>query len=143
METYKSKIRQLLKEPQREHTFDKQSEDVILRTEKQLQVTFPKSFRWFLKTFGGDGHELDLNGCDDILEDHKSFKAFHIPKGYVIIQNVDEYCYCLDTENMKDGECPVVNWSAYEEGVYHTANHFYQFILDEIENAIENDWFEV
>ncbi|ATH93283.1 spore coat protein [Bacillus glycinifermentans] len=143
METYKNKIRQLLKEHHREHTFERQSEEDIQATEKELQVTFPQSFRWFLKEFGGGGHELDINGCRDILAYHQSFKSFHIPKGYVIIQDVDEYCYCLDTEKMKDGECPVVNWSAYEEGIYHTADHFYEFMLDEIENAIENDWFDV
>jgi hypothetical protein len=42
---------------------------------------------------------------------------------------------------MVNGECPVVNWCFYEPAVYKRANSFYEFLLDEIENAIDNDWW--
>ncbi|KAA6450744.1 hypothetical protein DX927_07780 [Bacillus swezeyi] len=65
----------------------------------QLQMVFKR-----------DSHELNLN-----RPRHFGGSQIMNPKGYFTIRNVDEYCYCLDAENMKDGECSVVNRSANEE----------------------------
>jgi antitoxin YobK len=109
--------------------------------EEQLGVQFPESYRWFLKEYGGGGAGINLESLPGVLNYTVRSKRFNIPEGFVIIMNCDEYSYCLDNKNMVNGECPVVNWCFYEPAVYKRANSFYEFLLDEIENAIDNDWW--
>lgn len=62
-------------------------------------------------------------------------------KEFVIIQDVDEFCYCLKLKAV-DSECPLFkvfmgNWFT------NTQTIFINLYLDEIENAINNHWFTV
>ncbi|HWO97404.1 MAG TPA: SMI1/KNR4 family protein [Bacillus sp. (in: firmicutes)] len=141
MESYRNKIRELLKQYNRENTFYKEDEETIQETEEKLNAKFPESYRWFLKEYGGGGNELNLNGCKEIVHYHNRFDSFNIPKGYIIIQHCDEFSYCLDTEKMINNECPVVNWSAYEKGIYPVAENFYKHLLNEIEEIIDNEFW--
>lgn len=59
-----------------------------------------------------------------------------------MIYRCDEYCYCLDTNHIKDGESPGVNWSPFESGIYICKPNFQEFFLDEIQNAIDNDFWD-
>ncbi|MGM2731537.1 SMI1/KNR4 family protein [Bacillus cereus group sp. Bce005] len=142
MELYRSKIRELLEFNNQREYFYKEKEEAIQEVEERLNVKFPDSYRWFLKEYGGGGNGLYVNDCNDILHYHDRFKSFNIPKGYIIIEHCDEYSYCLDTEKMMNNECPVVNWSAHEKGIYPESDNFYKHLLEKIENAIENEWWE-
>ncbi|MBJ8055697.1 SMI1/KNR4 family protein [Bacillus cereus] len=142
MELYRSKIRELLEFNNLREHFYKEKEEAIQEVEERLNAKFPDSYRWFLKEYGGGGNGVYVNGCNGILYYHNTFKSFNIPKGYIIIEHCDEYSYCLDTEKMMNNECPVVNWSAHEKGNYPEADNFYEHLLEKIENAIENKWWE-
>ncbi|PFD29213.1 spore coat protein [Bacillus cereus] len=142
MGLYRSKIRELLEFNNQREYFYKEKEEAIQEVEERLNVKLPDSYRWFLKEYGGGGNGLYVNDCNDILRYHDRFKSFNIPKGYIIIEHCDEYSYCLDTEKMMNNECPVVNWSAHEKGIYPEADNFYKHLLEKIENAIENEWWE-
>ncbi|MEK0224578.1 SMI1/KNR4 family protein [Bacillus proteolyticus] len=142
MELYRSKIRELLEFNNLREHFYKEKEETIQEVEERLNVKLPGSYRWFLKEYGGGGNGVYVNGCNDILYYHDRFKFFNIPKGYIIIEHCDEYSYCLDTEKMMNNECPIVNWSAHEKGIYPEADNFYEHLLEGIENAIENEWWE-
>ncbi|MBE5098039.1 SMI1/KNR4 family protein [Priestia aryabhattai] len=142
MESYRKKIRKLIEQYNQENNFYKEDEGIIQETEEKLNVKFPESYRWFLKEYGSEGDGLNFNGCKDILYYHNRFKSFDLPKAYIVIQHCDEYSYCLDTEKKINNECPVVNWSAFEKGVYPVVDNFYEYLLEEINNAIENDWWE-
>lgn len=61
--------------------------------------------------------------------------------GLVVIEDVDYFAYCLDTNKMKDGECPVVEWDrviGYQDTV---ADSFIEFFYNKIQEA-KDDWDE-
>lgn len=37
-------------------------------------------------------------------------KMVNLPAHYVVIEDVEEFYYCLDTTDLVNGECPVVSW---------------------------------
>lgn len=113
----------------------------IKKTEKLLGVTLPESYKWFLSEYGGGGDGFEFSDCEMMLSYKQRFPS--MPDGFVMISWCDEFGYCLDTNKLKDGECPVMNWSPFESGIYLSQQNFYEFFLDEIENAIDNDFWEV
>lgn len=44
--------------------------------------------------------------------------------GLVVIEYIDEYSYCLDTNKMVDGEYPVILWDNHEGYGYTAVNNF-------------------
>ena len=45
-------------------------------------------------------------------KDHQ--KYYGLIDGLVVIEDIDEFAYCLDTNKMKNGECPVITWDNQE-----------------------------
>lgn len=115
----------------------------ILQAEKALDVSFPESYKWFLRDYGYGGvtgveiYGIDLGHPPSVIEYTLDCRRNGLPNSYVVINDVDEWIYCLDTSKMKDGECPVVDWDIRGEG-YKEIDNFYYFLIDQFENAIEN-----
>lgn len=62
-------------------------------------------------------------------------------KSIIVIEYIDEFSYCLDTNKMEERECPVIVW-ANEAGYGDTvADNFLRFFMEELEEAKEN-WDE-
>lgn len=88
------------------------SEDQVKETENKLQVPLPESYKWFLRNYGSGGiFGVDIIGYDlvgpsvvDATKDYQ--KQYKLIDGIVVIESVDEFAYCLDTNKMKKWRMP-------------------------------------
>ncbi|EME72538.1 hypothetical protein BSONL12_21569 [Bacillus sonorensis L12] len=93
------------------------SEEKVKLIENELNVNLPESYRWFLKKYGSGGiYAANILGYDlvssSVVEKTKEFRElYNLTEGLVVIEDIDIFAYCLDTNKMVDGECPVVVWA--------------------------------
>jgi hypothetical protein len=123
------------------------SEDKVKETEQKLQVSLPESYKWFLRNYGYGGLfgvEIIRYGFTgpavvDATKGHQ--KYYDLIDGLVVIEDIDEFAYCLDTNKMKNGECPVIMWDN-QEGYGRTLFvNFLDYLIERLEWAKE-DWDE-
>ncbi|AKL84535.1 SMI1/KNR4 family protein [Bacillus atrophaeus] len=123
------------------------SEEKIKEIQNSLNVKLPESYKWFLNKYGSGGifgvnilgHGKVSARVVSVTEDYRTH--YDLWDGIVVIEDVDEFSYCLDTNKMENGECPVIVW-ANEAGYGDTvADNFLQFFFEELEEAKEN-WEE-
>lgn len=116
----------------------------IKKIENHLNVILPDSFKWFLKEYGYGGlHGVEILGggltevpaCE---EETLEWQKYGLPEGYVVIQNVDEYLYCLDTKKNGDGECPIIDWSQDGTSGIMTYASFYDYVIEKFNDSLEN-----
>lgn len=92
---------------------------VIAEAERALGVAFPVSFKDYLATWGwisfGPNQYMGLGTkIQSVVETTRYVRqARGLPPHLVVVcdHEGDEYV-CLDTQLMKDGECPVVIWDS-------------------------------
>ncbi|MGY5611793.1 SMI1/KNR4 family protein [Vibrio brasiliensis] len=98
------------------------SED-INHLEKEIGLSLSHSYKWFLTEFGA----LDIFGEEKILGISKddSFSSLQktieywekgLPRYCIVIQDCDEWIYCLNTNKLKKDEMSIVSWDL-EEGL--------------------------
>ncbi|TDU08473.1 SMI1/KNR4 family protein [Bacillus subtilis] len=123
------------------------SEEKIREIQNSLNVKLPESYKWFLNKYGSGGiYGVNILGHGKVsarvvtvTEEYRIH--YDLSDGIVVIEYVDEFSYCLDTNKMVNGECPVIVW-ANEAGHGDTvADNFLQFLMKELEEAKEN-WEE-
>ncbi|MDG0767194.1 SMI1/KNR4 family protein [Bacillus halotolerans] len=123
------------------------SEEKIREIQNRLNVKLPESYKWFLNKYGSGGiYGVNILGHGKasarvvtVTEEYRIH--YDLSDGIVVIEYVDEFSYCLDTNKMENGECPVIVW-ANEAGHGDTvADNFLQFLMKELEEAKEN-WEE-
>ena len=131
------------------------TDEKIIASEQYLGVNFPKSYKQFLKEYGTlDIKSLEIYGItrygdfeeagipNAIWLTMQERQSINLPKELVIVYDTGmEFYFCLDTSEMKDGECPVVSiWNCSggtKEVVYDS---FPEFLMEEcIEFALEED----
>lgn len=114
------------------------SANKIEKAMKKLSLAFPKSYIAFLSDFGaGDiGGEI-IFGITNI-EDENVVKItqmeheYKMPKSMVVINYNEAHnsLYCLDTNQMKEGECPVVEVFDDYQRIDFIADSFGKFLYD-------------
>jgi hypothetical protein len=115
--------------------------------QNELGVELPESYKWFLTTYGyGRFFGVDIIGYGftgpavvDATKGHH--KYYDLIDGLVVIEDIDEFAYCLDTNKMKDGECPVIMWDNQEGYGRTLADNFLDYLIERLEWAKE-DWDE-
>ncbi|MDR7906964.1 MULTISPECIES: SMI1/KNR4 family protein [Bacillus amyloliquefaciens group] len=123
------------------------SHENITRIEEILQCELPISYKWFLEKYGAGGlfgvlvlgYNFDHASVADKTKEYK--QHYGLADGFVVIEDVDFFAYCLDTNKMIDGECPVVEWDriiGYQDIV---AESFIEFFYNKIQEA-KDDWEE-
>ncbi|WP_375091103.1 SMI1/KNR4 family protein [Peribacillus sp. RS7] len=116
------------------------SDDNIARVEKILEVNFPPEYKEFVKKFGSGGicgvDVLGVEGADyaSVVESTKRYRKLGLPKKYVVIENVDEFVYCLSTID----EHNVVRWDDISKKELNRYSSFNQFLQDSFQEAIDN-----
>ncbi|MGN9865472.1 SMI1/KNR4 family protein [Bacillus swezeyi] len=126
------------------------NKEIISELEDKLQLNFPKSYKWFLQNYGSGGmYGIEIlgfvNGKATVVEHTEDYRRhFNLPRGIAVIEYIDEFSYCLDTNKMIDGECPVILW-ANEAGYGRTVaenflNFFFERLKEKKENWEEEDW---
>ncbi|MBK4203246.1 SMI1/KNR4 family protein [Bacillus subtilis] len=117
------------------------SHENIVRIEEILQCQLPNSYKWFLEKYGAGGlYGVLVLGYNfdhaSVVNRTKEYREHYgRTNGLVVIEDVDYFSYCLDTNKMKDGECPVVEWDkviGYQDTV---AESFIEFFYNKIQEA--------
>lgn len=115
------------------------TDEELQKAENDLGFKIPEEYVWYLKTFG---HSLcffeflgyGLNGKAIFVTQTLEEREYGLPENLLVIENCDEYVHCIDVVTKE-----VVSWSCYDkDGVIKVNNNFYEFFLDNIDNAIEN-----
>jgi antitoxin YobK len=103
-------------------------------------VNFPPEYKEFVKKFGSGGicgvDVLGVEGADyaSVVESTKRYRKLGLPKKYVVIENVDEFVYCLSTID----EHNVVRWDDISKKELNRYSSFNQFLQDSFQEAIDN-----
>jgi len=123
------------------------NEDTIREAARILNITFPKSYHWFLKQYGSGGlNGIDINGCEKPAADasvvyHTKLyrEKYDLPLQYIVLEDIDGSVTCLDTNQMNDGECPVVFWSRFSKELYAiTYENFSEYLLESLQESVDN-----
>jgi hypothetical protein len=109
-----------------------------------LKLNLPESYKWFLNNYGSGGlYGVDILGVAKsniatVVTETKSYRDLGMSENLVVIEDIDEYAYCLDTSNMENNECPVIAWNK-QGGLddYNTAENFYEFLSQRLLDAKE------
>lgn len=110
----------------------------IKDAEKTLGLSIPESYIWFLQKWGGLC-ETGILGCGkngEILcvDATERERKMGLPQNMILIRDCDEYVDCIDSETGK-----IVSWSAHDnDGLIEKFCDFYTYLIDELENAIDN-----
>ncbi|MGZ0050647.1 SMI1/KNR4 family protein [Brevibacillus gelatini] len=123
------------------------ADEVIEKVEGELKVKFPQSYKWFLKNYGSGGiFGVDILGCGkssipSVVSNTQRLRNLGLPLEYIVIENCEEFFYCLDTRNSLDGECPIISWDRVAGYSGKRADNFFDFLSDRFSEAKEN-WDE-
>lgn len=120
---------------------DKKQVDYVQDT---LQLKLPESYKWFLTNYGSGGlFGVDILGVAksniaSVVIETESYRDLGMSEHLVVIEDIGEYAYCLDTSNMENNECPVIAWDR-QGGLddYNTAKNFYEFLSQRLLDAKE------
>ncbi|MFJ7818891.1 SMI1/KNR4 family protein [Bacillus toyonensis] len=123
------------------------NEDTIQEAAQMLNITFPSSYLWFVKQYGSGGLDgMDVHGCEttaansSVVYHTKLYReTYNLPEQYIVLNDIDGTVTCLDTNQMKDGECPVVFWSRFSKELYAiTYVNFGDYLLDSLQESVDN-----
>ncbi|MDQ0269187.1 SMI1/KNR4 family protein [Cytobacillus purgationiresistens] len=109
-----------------------------------LKLKLPESYKWFLNNYGSGGlYGVDILGVAKsniatVVIETESYRDLGMSENLIVIEDIDEYAYCLDTSNMENNECPVIAWNK-QGGLddYNTAENFYEFLSQRLLDAKE------
>ena len=132
-------IQQLITKYNKDATFTKvaPTQAMLEEVKKQLGFPVPDQFLEYLNTYsyGGFGFEILGIGFDNsicFLEETLDYRSYGLPENLLVVENCDEWLYCIDVNTHQ-----VVSWS-FEDGARVEFPDFDTFLLQEIQNAIEN-----
>ncbi|ACO30507.1 SMI1-KNR4 cell-wall family protein [Bacillus cereus 03BB102] len=123
------------------------NECTIREAAQMLNIKFPNSYHWFLKQYGSGGLDgMDIHGCETTAADfsvvyHTKLyrETYNLPEQYIVLNDIDGTVTCLDTNQMKDGECPVVFLSRFSKELYAiTYENFNDYLLDCLQESVDN-----
>lgn len=115
----------------------------IYYIENELNVKLPNSYKWFLKTFGyGFIYGIEILGYGKstpplVVTKTLDYRKYGLPNEYVVIEDCDEFIYCLDTSKMENNECPVISWDMQDLILFEEKN-FIRFFFRELLNMQDN-----
>ena len=87
----------------------------ITQAEQKLALKIPDPFIWFLKEYGCGGYWFDImgyckNGKPEFVEITLEQRKNGLPEKYIIIEDCDEFYYCIDSVSGK-----ISSWSQYDK----------------------------
>jgi hypothetical protein len=121
-----------------------QSREVIDEIEQLLDVALPDDYRWFLSNYGHGGTfgvvilGSSKVGKPSVVRVTERYRRLGLPRSVVVIQDCDEFAYCLDTSKLENGSCPVVSWTFGGRFDSHESNSFFEFLYQSLIEAKEN-----
>lgn len=116
------------------------SVQIIKICERRLVVVFPDEYREFLLKFGSGGIcGVNMLGIENesyfsVEEATKKFRGLGLPHNYVVIENVDEFIYCLNTEQNYN----IIRWDEFSKKEVERYYSFNEYLEDSFQEAIDN-----
>lgn len=116
------------------------AEEKVQELERKLNVTFTNSYKAFLMKFGLlIGYGIEILGCGQsseasVVRETVRYRQFGLPTQFVVIRDVDEWVYCLDTTK----DC-VISWDRNNQQPKKVCDTFEKYVCDTILEAKE-DW---
>lgn len=121
----------------------------IQRAEQELHLSFPNSYKWFLREFGAADSPFDIFGLEPCVPnpDCSFWNIVSITNGERAIQPplplyLIPICpdgtgnhWCLNSKLMANGECPVVFWN-HDSGEHQELKQTHSTFLDWLEDHI-------
>ena len=114
-------------------------ESELSSVEEELGISIPEQYLWFLKVYGHGG----LNGIETLgvgknkkmifKDETLKYRLYGLPEKYIVIENCDEWIYCIDSISGK-----VVMWSRGVKQIDEAYNTFIDYLIDRVEDSIEN-----
>lgn len=142
---YRDEIIKIIKEKENYSKYSiGTNNDKIDEIEQTLNIKLPEDYKWFLKNYGQIlimGVEIygvlenKILSCVKITED---YRKLGLPNKFVVIENCDEWVYCIDTSNIEDGECYVVDWDRIDGVGFEEYESFLEFFYKRLVTAMEN-----
>ena len=68
----------------------------------------------------------------------EDYRKFGLPNKFVVVENCDEWVYCIDTSNIEYGECRVVDWDRIDGIGIEEYESFLEFFYERLVTAMEN-----
>lgn len=136
-----TKLYELIKanETEKSFTYPKVNEIDIAKAEEELGVTIPQSYRSFLIEFGMGGLDgmdilgFGINKQAIFVEFTKDRRTYGMPQNVIAIENCDEWVYCIHSETGA-----VMEWYRDSEKLYPAYDNFDEFLLNRINDSLEN-----
>lgn len=124
------------------------SNENIEELENILKVRLPDSYKDYLKTFGYGGifgrYILGVENppnSGSVIEYTKEWTQQGLPKGFVVIEDVHEFLFCLNTNEFdQSSECPVVVYLPHESQPSYSVMYssFEEYLDDCIQDGLDN-----
>ena len=97
-----------------------------------------------MNKYGSGGlYGLDISGVAKsniatVVIETESYRVLGMSENLIVIEDIDEHAYCLDTSNMENNKCPVIAWNK-QGGLndYNTAENLYEFLSQRLLDAKE------
>ncbi|MEM5014004.1 SMI1/KNR4 family protein [Niallia taxi] len=120
-------------------------EETVLSLENMLNVTLPKSYRQYLVKYGFVemlGRSIFGYEPPDettVVRYTERLLKNGLPKGFMVVEDVHEFIYCLNTNEMNGkSECPVVCYFPYGNTVCTDEySSIEEYLIDIIEEGID------
>ncbi|APC40348.1 SMI1/KNR4 family protein [Clostridium estertheticum] len=116
----------------------------ILQIETLLKVTIPESYKWFLQNYGHilimgiEIYGVSKGEIPSCVKATERYRKIGLPSQFVVIESSDEWVYCLDTSDIKTGECTIVDWDRRDGVGSQEYENFYEFFYERLKDACEN-----
>lgn len=120
--------------------FGEISDENIVMIEKKLGCTFPPQYREFVKRFGSGGicgvEVLGVEGMEyaSVVDDTERYRKLGLPENYLVIENVDEFVYCINTK----GDYYVIRWDDISKEEIIRYSTFDEYLKGSFQEAIDN-----
>ena len=120
-------------------SYSKEQKELKFIIQQKLALKIPDPFIWFLKEYGCGGYWFDImgyckNGKPEFVEITLEQRKNGLPEKYIIIEDCDEFYYCIDSVSGK-----ISSWSQYDkDGIRERFDNFYEFFKDNLQNAMDN-----
>ena len=122
----------------------KVEEKYINIAEEKLQVKFSESYKEFLREYGGgDILGIEINGVTPagnptVVLSTEEYRRLGLDINCVVVEDCGEFAMCLDTERMRDNECPIISWHMAYKIKNERYKNFEEYLLDSLNEAVDN-----
>lgn len=116
----------------------------VLQIETILNVDLPESYKWFLQNYGHilimgvEIYGVSKGEIPSCVKATERYRKIGLPSQFVVIESSDEWIYCLNTSDIKAGECTIVDWDRREGVGSQEYKNFYDFFYERLKDACEN-----